>query len=97
MKKTPIHQPKVEKVTKLEKLCFKWAEPFLTGLLIVAGIHILIFYVWSMFHPDMIEPVSAKYAVYIAIGSFFYLVVYNKNIHDRWDAKDVPPYKSGKK
>ena len=97
MKKTPIHQPKEERVSKIELLCLEWAESVLTWLLVITGIHILVFYVWSIFHPSMIEPVSAKYAIYIAMGSFFYLFVYNKIVHDKWDPKDVPPYEDKKK
>lgn len=92
---TPVHQPRVERVNvrRLEQL--KWLERLLTCLLIISGTHVLIYYMWLIFHPDVTqESMAAKYAIYIAIGSFFYLFVYNKAIAERWGAKDVPPYDS---
>ena len=92
--KTSPHQPKVEKVSVPKLKCLEWLERGLTGLLIITGFHVLGFYIWSIFHPEMTEPLSVKYAIYITIGSFFYLFVHKKAIDERWGPKDIELYKS---
>lgn len=89
MKKILAQQPRVETVN-IGKLRFLRAiEIILMCLLVFTGLHILIFYITSLFNPYIIETSSVKYAIYITIGCFFYLFVHKKAIDDQWGPKNT--------
>lgn len=89
MRKTPLHQPKVEKVSIWKLQCQKYIRIILIILLAFTSLHILGFYLWSLFYPFTPESISLKYAVYITIGCFFYLFVHKKAIDEWFGAKEV--------
>lgn len=77
MSNSNYYPPKREKITaykKLELLLHHWLQVVLFIIMILSAVHIAIFYVFSFW--GLKETISEQYAIYIAIGTYFCLVVY---------------------
>ncbi len=77
-----MNPPKVEIINPTIYRLIKWMDYLLIIILLFASLHILFFYIKTFFY-NTNETIAVKYAIYIAIGSFFYLFVYNKEIQGK--------------
>ena len=86
-------KPRKPKITKIDPYKIKLLKIFKVSTLILLGItvlHILLFYAESLFYP-MVETVSVRYAIYIAIGCFYCRFIYKSEIEEMFKPKDLPP------
>ena len=59
-------------------------------VLVVASLNILAYYLSSTIHYGWLNSETVKYALYLVIGSYFFLVVDNKKIRELLGIKKLP-------
>ena len=59
--------------------------------LIVAGLNIIVYYVYNILTKGMFDPETLKYGVMVAIGSYFCLIIDRNKIYESLNVKrDLP-------
>ena len=73
------------------------ASPILWGSMILAGLHIFVFWIHVVFDKGLFDPTTIQYSVLVAVGAYFCLIVDKDKIVEalniRRDVKVISPEK----
>ena len=76
----------------LKSIFFFLISLILWLILIVSAMNILIYYIKSIWINGWLHPETLKFAIYLIIGTYFFLILDKKKVYDAFNIKKDIPY-----